>query len=489
MPSDSSKIPEGWVSVPLKQLVSPSKEKVEPVEEPDVPYIGLEHIESNTTRIIGHGFARDTMSTKTRFFAGSILYGKLRPYLNKVTIPDFSGVCSTDILVFPPVNDIEMRYLMRFLSTRAVVEFATHQSSGMELPRTSFEKIGQLNIPLPPLAEQRRIVARLEALLADTEQVRSRLDAVAATMQRFRQAVLAAAFDGQLTEGWREGKTEIESTTEIQSIIKEREKYKCRISPAYDDKKLFQLPETWKWIKLGDVALVLDVDHKMPKKVEDGIFFISPKDFFEPNGIDFVNSKKIAEEDYIRLSRKLLPEEGDLIYSRIGTIGKVRKVPSNIKFQISYSLSLIKPLGPLRNSNYLFWLLQSSFVLDQAITNKRSIGVPDLGLKEIHNFSIPFAPLAEQQEIVRRVEALFAQADRIEGEVTRARERVEALTQAVLAKAFRGELVPTEAELARREGREYEPAGALLERVRIERQEGRPRSGKRSTLQTKIGVE
>ena len=104
------------------------------------------------------------------------------------------------------------------------------------------------------------------------------------------------------------------------------------------------------------------------------------------------------------------------------------------------------------------------------------MGLPHLGLNHLRQTIIQLPPLAEQHEIVRRVDALFALADRIEGEVTGALERVEALTQAVLAKAFRGELVPTEAELARREGREYEPADALLERVRAGREAGRQKT-------------
>jgi len=81
----------------------------------------------------------------------------------------------------------------------------------------------------------------------------------------------------------------------------------------------------------------------------------------------------------------------------------------------------------------------------------------------------PFAPLAEQQEIVRRVEALFKTADGIEARYRTAKVHVDKLTQAILARAFRGELVPTEAELARLEGRDYEPAAVLLERIRQKR--------------------
>ena len=108
---------------------------------------------------------------------------------------------------------------------------------------------------------------------------------------------------------------------------------------------------------------------------------------------------------------------------------------------------------------------------------------PHLNVGDVKQFDVPLPPLAEQHEIVRRVEALLARTDRIEKRLAAATRRVETLTQAILAQAFRGELVPTEAELARREGRDYEPASVLLERIRTAEKpspQGDARSRKRS---------
>jgi type I restriction enzyme S subunit len=95
----------------------------------------------------------------------------------------------------------------------------------------------------------------------------------------------------------------------------------------------------------------------------------------------------------------------------------------------------------------------------------------NINAQKLGMFEVPYCPLAEQHEIVRRVDALFKLADAIEKRVEVATKRADKLTQAILAKAFRGELVPTEAELARREGRDYEPASVLLERLRADREE------------------
>jgi len=105
-------LPEGWSAVKLSLLIAPSKEKVEPHTCPDAPYLNLAHIESHTNRIFSHGRAAEVKSTKTVFHPGDVLYGKLRPYLNKVAVPDFGGICSTDILVFRPLPVVEPKCLM-----------------------------------------------------------------------------------------------------------------------------------------------------------------------------------------------------------------------------------------------------------------------------------------------------------------------------------------------------------------------------------------
>jgi len=118
-------------------------------------------------------------------------------------------------------------------------------------------------------------------------------------------------------------------------------------------------------------------------------------------------------------------------------------------------------------------------------SDSREVARPTLNLEQLQTLPVPLAPLAEQHEIVRRVEALFPLADAIEKRLAAATARADKLTQAILARAFRGELVPTEAELARREGRDYEPASVLLERMRAEQEKNSSSAPKRRKRQTK----
>jgi len=130
------------------------------------------------------------------------------------------------------------------------------------------------------------------------------------------------------------------------------------------------------------------------------------------------------------------------------------------------------------SSRYAFWVFKSPHF--RKFVDKLNTGsmIQHMFTSQLVEYDFPLPPLSEQDEIVRRLESLFAFADRIEQRVAAGKERADRLTQAILAKAFRGELVPTEAELARREGREYVPASVLLERIKADRVKV-PAKGKR----------
>ena len=129
-----SRLPHGWSWSTLGEIIKPSKEKVNPLEIKEVPYISLEHIEKDTGRLLGHGNSSDVRSSKTKFNCGDLLYGKLRPYLNKVYISEFEGVCSTDLLVFPKNESFSSEFLLYRFLCRDFVSYASHNVSGVNLP-------------------------------------------------------------------------------------------------------------------------------------------------------------------------------------------------------------------------------------------------------------------------------------------------------------------------------------------------------------------
>ena len=421
-------LPEGWSYKKLGEVILPSKEKIEPTINSNFPYIGLEHIESNSSKIVGQGIASQTKSTKTVFHAGDVLYGKLRPYLNKVVIPDFDGVCSTDILVFNQNQIIDSQYLMRYLSTREIVEYANRKSKGISLPRVSFESLAEIPIPFPSLAEQRRIVARVEALLSQVNAARDRLNRVPLVMKRFRQAVLAAACSGRLTEGWRE-----ENFEEFVSH-----------NNAIENFSLFDIPSQWHWFLLPKLGYLKRGRSKnRPRNAPHlygGIYpFIQTGDIAQSGGR--ITSHKQTYSEAGLVQSKLWPEKtvcitiaANIAESAILTYPACFP-DSVVGFIADYKLCLPEYI------EYFIRVSKHNLTQFAPATAQKNINIEIL-----NEVTVPIPPFEEQQEIVRRVDTLFALADQIEQQVAVATTRTEALTQAVLAKAFRGELVSNEAE-------------------------------------------
>lgn len=231
-----------------------------------------------------------------------------------------------------------------------------------------------------------------------------------------------------------------------------------------EDEIPFELPGGWSWTRLTSIcSLISDIDHKMPKAVDDGVLFLSAKDLLNDGTINYTDDvKMISEKDFLRLSRKALPQKNDIIYSRIGAcLGKARVVTKDIRFIVSYSCCTIRPV--IIDSTFLASVLDGNFVLNQAKEGTQSVGVPDLGMASIKQFLIPIPPLVEQQRIDKRlqyalniVQQIYTDCDDLSMAVVQAKSKI-------LDLAIRGKLVP--------QNPDDEPASVLLERIRAEKEE------------------
>jgi len=474
-------LPEGWTMTTLGTVTSPSKDKVEPQNHADSPYLSLEHIEAHTTRIIGHGYGRDVSSTKAAFKAGDVLYGKLRPYLNKVVIPDFDGIASTDILVFPQSPCIDSRFLLRFLSLNKIVDFAHQHSAGVQMPRIGFDKLSEIELPLPPLTEQQRIVDQVEALLASVNEARARLDRVPALLKRFRQSVLASACSGRLTADWREEQADVEPAARllerIQAERRAKDGSKYRESVALNTSELPELPEGWEWTQVDQIALVGTGATPLRKRF----------DYYAEGTIPWVTSSAVNQplidcaEEFItevalkETNAKVFPA-GTLVVAMYGE-GQTRGGVSELGIEAATNQALAA-LQFIGEAIHCKTYVKQFFLKNYEDLRQLSAGgvQPNLNLSIIRETVLPLPPREEQAEIRRRIVRLFALADAVEKRIEAAKRRTEKVAQSVLAKAFRGALVTTEAELARQQGREYEPASALLQRIPVQ-SAGQKRSG------------
>ncbi len=200
-PLDSAglpRLPEGWVCTALGETVEPSDEKIDPAKAQNMPYVGLEHIEKDNGKLLGYGYANDVRSTKTRFYTGDLLYGRLRPYLNKTHVVDFDGICSTDILVFPSGQYLSNKYLFYRLLCSDFVSFASSNMSGVQHPRVSFSILSRFPLSFPSLPEQHKIAEEIERRFSIADQIEKTVDQGLKQAERLRQSILKRAFEGKL---------------------------------------------------------------------------------------------------------------------------------------------------------------------------------------------------------------------------------------------------------------------------------------------------
>ena len=160
-------IPDSWCWVRLGEVTDygTGKQVNQNNIAPNSWILELEDIEKETYKLSSKRFDRKPGSSKNAFTAGDILYGKLRPYLKKVIIADESGYCSTEIIPFRGYGNINSSYLKYCMVAPTIDSYINQITHGMDMPRLGTDKAKQLVIPLPPLDEQQRIVARLELLL------------------------------------------------------------------------------------------------------------------------------------------------------------------------------------------------------------------------------------------------------------------------------------------------------------------------------------
>ncbi len=339
--------------------------------------------------------------------------------------------------------------------------------------------LDRIEIPLAPLAEQKRIVAKVEALLARVNAARGRLAKVPAILKRFRQAVLANACSGKLTEDWRrEHPADRAGEQLLKHVLSLREtrfrqnntgRYRNPVVPV--NGKGYELPHGWAVASMDQLTcLVTSGSRGWAKFYADaGALFIRAQnintDQLRLNDTAHVRPPSSAED------RRTKVERDDLLVTITGAnVTKSARVHLDLdEAYVSQHVALVRPVDTALAPFLFLWTVSPTHGRRKLENDAYGAGKPGLNLDNIRKMVVGIPPLEEQREIVRCVEALFKLADAIEKRVEAARVRPDKLTQSILAKAFRGELVPTEAELARQEGRDYEPASVLLERIRVER--------------------
>lgn len=206
------------------------------------------------------------------------------------------------------------------------------------------------------------------------------------------------------------------------------------LPPISNEEKPFELPAGWMWVRWSEIALKIgDIDHKMPHEVENGIPYVSPRDFLGKNKIDFINAKKISRDDFLRLAEKIQPQSGDIIFPRYGTIGANVLVQTDIEFLASYSCCVIKTFPNLISEKFQFYYSISPLVVRLCREAENKTTQPNVGIKSIQEFYFPVPPFSMQNKIAAKVDELLALCDQLEQQSYQQLDAHNQLVDALLA--------------------------------------------------------
>jgi len=453
-------LPKEWAWVRLGDVTnygSPSKAQE---LKPETWVLDMEDIEKSSGRLLQRlRFAqRPALSDKNSFSAGDVLYGKLRPYLNKVLVADEDGVCTTEIIPFRCYGGYVPQYFRLVLGSPFFLEYVNARSYGMKMPRLGTEDARKSVIPLPALSEQSRIVSRVEELmrLCDALEAKRQLDAtqhaqllhtllgtltdsatpeeLAANWQRMathfdllldrpeavdalEQTILQLAVRGLLVpqdpndepasdllkrlrsdrNTWLAARASIDS--ECLATIK-----KLRGLPDADHP--FPIPSNWSFVRLLDCCrLLVDCHNKTAPYAPQGIPIIRTSNI-RCGRFRLDDLRYVTEETYDFWSRRCPPEPGDIMFTREAPMGEAAIIPPGAKYCLGQRTMLVRPMHEFIDKEYLLLALTEPHLLERAAPSAIGSTVKHLRVGDVEGLTIPLPPFAEQSRIVARVAEL-----------------------------------------------------------------------------------
>ena len=434
-------IPDSWEWVRLSKIVY-NRGQMTP--ENDFCYIDIGSIDNKNQKLSVEEniIAADKAPSRARKIVdiGDILYSTVRPYLHNMCIVNRSfshqPIASTGFAALTCHNGFYNEFLFYYLMSPDFDAYAndTDNAKGVAYPAINDNKLYQALIPVPPEAEQKRIVEKIKEVLPYVDTYRTAYSEAESLNNAFpdklKKSILQEAVQGKLVpqdpadepasvllERIRAEKEQLIKAGKIkrdkhESVIFRRDNSHYEkwdgIERCIDDEIPFEIPESWAYCRLGTILHKLtDGTHSRPKYVDSGIPFISVKDV-SGGTLDFSNCKFITEEEHNELYKRCNPEYGDILLTKVGTTGIPVIVNTTAEFSLFVSVALLKFNQELLCNEYLVHLINSPLVQRQAEENTRGVGNKNWVMRDISNTLIAIPPLAEQLRIVEKLKTVFA---------------------------------------------------------------------------------
>ena len=475
-----NKLPKGWISAELSDILEAFESGGRPKGgvkniKHGIPSIGGEHLNSsggfNFTKIkyIPENFYK-TMSIG-RIKKGDILIVKDGATTGKTSIvrenfPYRYAAVNEHVFIARPFSEISNLYLFYYIFSFYGQDYVRRNFKGTAQGGINLAFAKNTFIPLPPLPEQHRIVAKIEDLFTKLDAGVEALKKIKKQIKQYRQAVLKYAFEGTLTEEWRlanAGKLEPANVL-LEKIKKERKKqqgkkYKEPALPAGKQ----DLPESWMWTQFEDIGEVNPrlIKEEIAEDIE--VTFLPMRCVEELTGkMDLSITKKLA-----KVIKGYTPfKDGDLLFAKItpcmenGKIAIAENLHNGLGFG-STEFHVIRLPENFPRKFFFYYMIQEKFRKEAKRGMKGTAGQLRVPANYIKCVPIPLPPLLEQQKIVEEIEKRFSVADNIEKIVDENLKQAERLRQSILKKAFEGKLVPQDPN--------DEPASVLLQKIKAEK--------------------
>lgn len=478
-----SVLPKGWVEAKLGELGSwqgggtPDKSNAEYWSSGTIPWISPKdmkrfRISEADDQITEAALAGSSTSLIAENSILIVTRSGILKHTLPVTVTGREVAINQDIKALTPHPELNALFIAQQIKSLGSFVLKNCTKAGTTVDSVDFDRLRSVKVNIPPLAEQKRIVAKLDGLNARSARARTELARIEILVSRYKQAVLSKAFSGELTREWRAAANQSDTIDAVLKFIRSSRRNSPKLARRKAASGVPQavLPETWRWISPDELA------SDDPYSIGIGPFGSNlVKGDYRARGVRLVFVRDIRRENFSLENAVFISEAkadelqqhsvtgGDLLVTKMGDPPGDTAIFPNEQAAAVITADCIKvrPHLELTFSKFLYWAIRSNIVKEQILEETKGVAQQKLSLDRFRQIAIPTPPIEEQHEIVRRIESAFAKIDRLAAEARRALNLVGKLDEAILAKAFRGELVPQDEN--------DEPAEKLLERIRAER--------------------
>ena len=429
-------IPESWTWCRLKDIANYGRMPsltYKQIQDKNLWILDLEDIEKETSKLIVRNRINNKMfsSSKKKFVKNDVLYGKLRPYLDKVLVADEDGICTTEIVPIRIYKDILPEYLRYILKSPFFLNYVNNLTYGVKMPRLGTDDAENALLPIPPLSEQKKIVNILNSTINAIENITFDKEALSNVIKQTKAKVLDLAIKGKLVpqdpndepadkllEKIREEKEKLIKEGKLKRDKNETYIFKNSDDNSYyeqidgetvciDDDLPFEIPDSWRWERLGNIGIArIGLTYKPENVCKEGISVLRSNN---------INIDKLDLNDLIsvncNVNNNLLIANNDIIIcARNGSKNLVGKCALVTGLELPMTYGAFMACYKSKINNYIFRFLNSNYFRTTMI-NANSAQINQLTQDMLKSTLCPIPPKKEQEQIVSKIASIFTQLD------------------------------------------------------------------------------